>query len=186
MLKRIVNFISIRLGNKSLEDLTVEACIAKGMKVGKNCHGLGSSTIDYAHCWLIEIGNNVTFAPQVYLLAHDASTKRYLDYTKIAKVKIEDNAFIGARALIMPGVTVGKNAIVAAGSVVTKSVPEGCVAGGNPAKVIAKTDEYIERHKAMMKNSSVYDEAWTIGRDITSEMSNRMAKDLENSLGYVK
>ena len=43
----------------------------------KNCHGLSAATIDYAHCWLIEIGDNVTFAPQVYLLAHDASTKRY-------------------------------------------------------------------------------------------------------------
>ncbi|MFB5197824.1 acyltransferase [Neobacillus sp. KR4-4] len=89
------------------------------MKVGENCHGLAGSTIDYAHCWLIEIGDNVTFAPQAYLLAHDASTKRYLDYTKIAKIKIEDNVFIGARALIMPGVTIGKGAIVAAGSVVT-------------------------------------------------------------------
>jgi maltose O-acetyltransferase len=56
------------------------------MKVGLNCHGLAGSTIDVAHCWLIEIGNNVTFAPQAYLLAHDASTKRHINYTKIAKV----------------------------------------------------------------------------------------------------
>ena len=86
-----------------------------------------------------------------YLLAHDASTKRYLDYTKIAKIKIEDNAFIGARALIMPGVTIGKNAIVAAGSIVTKSVPEGYVVGGNPAKVIAKTEDYINKHRLNME-----------------------------------
>ncbi|WP_241768436.1 acyltransferase [Mesobacillus subterraneus] len=93
------------------------------MRVGKNCHGLAASTIDVAHCWLIEIGDHVTFAPQVYLLAHDASTKKYLDYTKIAKIIIKDHAFIGARALIMPGVTIGENAIVAAGSVVTKQYP---------------------------------------------------------------
>jgi maltose O-acetyltransferase len=107
------------MGKESLEDQTLKACIEKGMKVGKNVHGLASSTIDYAHCWLIEIADNVTFAPQVYLLAHDASTKRFLDYTKIAKIIIEENAFIGARALIMPGVSIGKNSIVAAGSVVT-------------------------------------------------------------------
>ncbi|WP_347548672.1 hypothetical protein ABFG93_14175 [Pseudalkalibacillus hwajinpoensis] len=81
--------------------------------MGKNCHGLAGCTIDYAHCWLIEIGDNVTFAPQAYLLAHDASTKRYLDYTKIAKIKIGNNVFIGARALIMPEVSIGKNTIVA-------------------------------------------------------------------------
>lgn len=140
MLKRIKKSIMIKLGKISPEELTVQACKEMGMKVGKNCHGLAASTIDVAHCWLIEIGDNVTFAPQVYLLAHDASTKRYLDYTKIAKIIIKDHAFIGARALIMPGVTIGENAIIAAGSVVTKSVPDGCVAGGNPAKIIAKTE----------------------------------------------
>ncbi|MFH5186068.1 acyltransferase [Paenibacillus sp. TAB 01] len=157
MFNRIVNSLKIRFGRKSLEDLTTEACLRRGMKVGENCHGLGGSTIDYAHCWLIEIGNNVTFAPQAYLLAHDASTKRYLNYTKIAKIVIEDNVFIGARALIMPGVRIGKNAIVAAGSVVTKSVPEGCVVGGNPARIIARTDEYIQKHRMRMQHAPVYD-----------------------------
>ncbi len=103
MLNRLKKSLRVRLGKISPEQLTLEACLQKGMKVGKNCHGLAASTIDVAHCWLIEIGDNVTFAPQTYLLAHDASTKRFLDYTKIAKIRIEDNAFIGARALIMPG-----------------------------------------------------------------------------------
>ncbi|SDP76873.1 maltose O-acetyltransferase [Litchfieldia salsa] len=124
MFSKLMRFLKVKAGITSLEQLTVEACLQRGMKVGKSCHGLGSSTIDYAHCWLIEIGDNVTFAPQVYLLAHDASTKRYLNYTKIAKIIIKDNVFIGARALIMPGVTIGTNAIIAAGSIVTKSVRE--------------------------------------------------------------
>jgi maltose O-acetyltransferase len=186
MLKKLKMFISIKLGKFSLEELTVEACIKQGMKVGKNCHGLAASTIDYAHCWLIEIGDNVTFAPQVYLLAHDASTKWFLDYTKISKVIIKDNAFIGARALIMPGVTVGENSIVAAGSVVTKSVPDGFVVGGNPAKVIAKTEEYINKHKEILGKSKVYDNRWTIDRNITSEMCSEMSNDLEDAIGYVK
>ena len=92
--------------------------------------------LDYSHCNLITIGNNVTIAPQAYLLAHDASTKRDLGYTKIGRIDIKDNVFAGARALIMTGVTVGENSIVAAGAVVTKNVKPNTVVAGNPAKEI--------------------------------------------------
>ncbi|AHV95787.1 acyltransferase [Paenibacillus sabinae] len=187
MFERVKKAIALRLGRISTEQLNIEACIRQGMKVGRNCHGLGAATIDYAHCWLIEIGDNVTFAPQVYLLAHDASTKRHLDYTKIAKIVIEDGAFIGARALIMPGVTVGKNAIVAAGSIVTKSVPEGMVVAGNQARVLSTTEAYIQKHQEKMGHSDLYDENWTIGRRISPDMCRQMSDQLINgSVGYVK
>lgn len=185
MIKRLKNSLMHRFGKISPEELTVMACLERGMKVGKHCHGLSACTIDYAHCWLIEIGNHVTFAPQVYLLAHDASTKRYLDYTKIAKITIEDFAFVGARSLIMPGVRIGRNAIIAAGSVVTKDVPEGAIVGGNPAKIIGNTNSYIEKHKEKMSNSPLYDKSWTIHGNISNEMATQMALDLENKIGYV-
>ncbi|WP_191561448.1 acyltransferase [Metabacillus idriensis] len=186
MIRNIYNTIRKRIGGISPEQLTIEACIKQGMKVGENCHGLGASTIDYAHCWLIEIGDNVTFAPQVYLLAHDASTKRYLDYTKISKVKIEDNVFIGARALIMPGVTIGKDSIIAAGSVVTKSVPAGSVVGGNPAKIMTNTKNYIAKHNNFIRNSILYDTNWTIGGNISNEMCEKMNQEMGDQWAYVK
>ena len=100
---------------------------------------------------MIEIDNNVTFAPQVYLLAYDASTKRHLYYTKISKIKIHDNVFIGARALIMPSVEIGKNFIIAEGSIVTKSELEGTAVGGNPAKLITSTYKYLKKQESKMR-----------------------------------
>lgn len=186
MFNRLKRYLAVKLGKVSLESLTLEACKEMGMKVGKGCHGLEASTIDVAHCWLIEIGDHVTFAPQVYLLAHDASTKRDLDYTKIAKIHIEDRAFIGARALIMPGVTIGENSIVAAGSVVTKSVPAGVVVAGNPARVISSLEDYLSKHKKNMHEAPIYDHSWTIGGGITPEKRNEMSEQLNAVSGYVK
>lgn len=60
---------------------------------------------------------------------------------------IEDWAYIGAFSQIMPGVTIGEGALVAAGSVVTKSVAPHTVVGGNPARYICTTEEYYERNK---------------------------------------
>ena len=56
-------------------------------------------------------------------------------------ITIEDNVVIGARAIILYNVTIGKNALVAAGSVVTKDIPANCVAVGNPCRVIRKINE---------------------------------------------
>lgn len=62
------------------------------------------------------------------------------------KVVIEDWAYIGAHSQIMPGVTIGEGALVAAGSIVTKSVPKHTVVAGNPARIICSTQEYAEKN----------------------------------------
>ncbi|WP_237417404.1 acyltransferase [Halobacillus litoralis] len=94
------------------------------------------------------------------LLAHDASTKRLKDfeYTKVGSIKIEDNAFIGVRSLIMPGVTIGKNSIVAGGSVVTKSVPPNTIVGGIQAKKIGTLAQYeAVRKEHFMNTKKIYE-----------------------------
>lgn len=72
--------------------------------------------------------------------------REYPDFDIFGKVVIEDWAYVGAFSQIMPGVTVGEGAIVAAGSIVTKSVLPHTVVGGNPAKYICSTQNYLERN----------------------------------------
>ena len=83
----------------------------------------------------IELGDNVQIGPHVTIVTdnHDLQQRYVL---KCRTVVIGDNAWIGAGATIMPGVHIGKNAVIAGGAVVTKDVPENTVVGGNPAKVI--------------------------------------------------
>lgn len=127
----------------------------RGMKVGKNCYLDWNCIIDQSHCWLIEVGNEVTIAPQAIILAHDASTKRALDATKIGRTVIKNGVFIGAGAIILPGVTIGEKAIVAAGAVVTKDVPKGKIVAGNPATEIGDTETYLANEKARLEKHKI-------------------------------
>lgn len=132
-----------------------EELLTKGLKVGKNCYIDWNCVLDQSHCWLIEIGNEVTIAPQAIILAHDASTKRSLGATKVGQVIIKDGAFIGAGSIILPGVIIGRKAIVAAGAVVTKDVPDGKVVAGNPARVINDTNDYFKKEKAKLEKTKI-------------------------------
>lgn len=165
----------------------MEDYIKLGMKIGNNCSIQPGVVIDYSHCWLINIGNNVTIAPEVYLLAHDASTKKLNGYTKIGSIQIKDNVFIGARAIILPGVTIGENSIVTAGSLVTKSVPAHSVVAGNPARVISDIDSYEKKNGDLLKATSyVYDNNFTISGEITKKRKKKMYTELIDNIGFVE
>ena len=155
------------------------------MKVGQNFGRLHGVILDPSHCWLIEIGDNVTMAPRVHVLCHDASTKVHLGYTKIGRLKIVNNVFIGAESVIMPNVMLGDNVIVGANSTVTKSFPDNVVIAGSPAKIIAKTDEYLQKQKEQMKFAPCYDEDYTLRGNLTEEKKQQMQQELEDKIGYV-
>jgi putative colanic acid biosynthesis acetyltransferase WcaF len=86
----------------------------------------------------IEIMEGATVAQEAYLCTgtHDFNDSSFQLITK--KITIEDSAFIGVRAMIMPGITIGKNAIVGAQAVVTKNVPDNEIFAGNPARKISR------------------------------------------------
>ena len=119
-----------------------------GVKFGENCF---FATKNWSsEPYLIEIGNNVQITRDVTIHTHGGghvARMKYPDFDTFGKVIIKDWVYIGAHSQIMPGITIGKGSLVAAGSIVTKSVPDGVVVAGNPAKFICTVDEYIERNQ---------------------------------------
>ena len=95
---------------------TTEKLISMGMRVGKNFKRMTGTILDPGYCWLIQIGDNVTLAPRVHVLCHDASTKQFLGYTKIGCVTIGNDVFIGAESVILPGVSIGNRVVIGANS----------------------------------------------------------------------
>ena len=112
--------------------------------------------------YLISIHDNVICAADVCFLNHDVSVfnvSNYLgmnrgDIDKVGSIELFDNCFIGAKTILMPNSSVGKNSIIAAGSIVTKHVPDNEVWGGVPAKFIMTTEEYAHKMKAKSEQFS--------------------------------
>lgn len=95
----------------------------------------------------VKIGSNVMFGPGVHLYTAthplDKKERRLLEIAK--PITIGDDCWIGGQSVICPGVTIGAGTVIGAGSVVTKDIPENCLAVGNPAKVIRKLNENENR-----------------------------------------
>jgi len=98
-------------------------------------------------CNEVRIGDHVMIGPsvQIYTPAHDLQAATRIQGWEVAKrIVIEDNVWIGGGAILLPGVTIGRNAVVGAGSVVTRDVRPDSVVAGNPAKLIREIDQRAE------------------------------------------
>ena len=127
-----------------------------GVSIGDGCR-------IYIASWgsepfLISIGNRVTVTSGVRFLTHDGATWLVRDagvrYQRFAQIRIGDDVFIGVNAIIMPGVEIGSRSIVAAGSVVTKSIEPGSIVAGCPARRIGTFDEFAQKVRATCASDS--------------------------------
>ena len=123
---------------------------------GTNIH-FGNKVIVNMNCTFLDnnrinIGNNVMIAPDVriYTATHSVNLSERMPERKkpgasicdtiALPVTIEDGVWIGGGSIILPGVTIGKNTVIGAGSVVTKNIPENSIAVGNPCRVIKEIE----------------------------------------------
>ena len=130
----------------SVIDETTAICQPFYTDFGKNIH-LGKNVFINTACTFIDRGgitleDHVLLGPNVNLITTNHAFNPADRRSTISKpIRVCENAWIGACAIVLPGVTIGKNSIVAAGSVVTKDVPADTVVGGNPAKFLKHISE---------------------------------------------
>lgn len=180
-MKRLIKEVIYRIRG----EWTTEKLVSMGMKVGENFSRLNEVILDPSHCWLIDIGDNVTLAPRVHILCHDASTKMFLNYTKIGRVTIGNNVFIGAETVVLPSVRIGNNVIIGANSTVTHDIPDNSVAVGSPARVVSSLDEYINKEKLKMKHFPCFGEEYTLRKNVSMKMRMEQKRLLKEKIGYI-
>jgi maltose O-acetyltransferase len=159
--------------------------VRRGLRIGERCELQQPFELDPSHCWLIEIGDDVTFAPDVHVIVHDASTKGCVGHTRIAPVRIGSRVFIGARTTILPGVAIGDDVLIGAASVVSRDIPPGTVAAGNPARALGSIEDYRARTRERFAQASHFSQRWTVGGGITEAMKAQMEGQIGEGEGFV-
>lgn len=143
---RILRELLGSYGDKISIDLPFYCDYGVNIHLGENFYSNYNLVI--LDCAEVHIGNNVMFGPNVsvYTAGHPIGHKSRLTGKEYAlPVSIGDNVWVGGNAVILPGVTIGENSVIGAGSIVVKSIPSGVIAAGNPCKVIREVTEEDEK-----------------------------------------
>jgi maltose O-acetyltransferase len=183
LLCRVIDRLIHRIQERKREDY-LESLKKRGLKIGNNVDIIDTFFFDPSHCFLISIGDHCTICPNVRLVAHDASTKGILGYTKIGQIDIKENCFVGDSAIILPGVTVGPNSIVGASAVVTRHVPPNTIVAGNPARVISTVEEYRKKIESMSKDKRIFSEDYYI-ENLDDAKREEIISSIKDMIGFI-
>lgn len=149
VLKKLFNSIgeNVSVGLPFICDYGCNISLGSNVSINMNC--------TFVDCNKITIGSNVLIASnvQIYTATHpveladrltpnwNMESGEYFCRTYALPVTIEDGCWIGGGVIILPGVTIGRGTVIGAGSVVTKDIPDNCIAVGNPCRVIRQINE---------------------------------------------
>ena len=158
--------------------------IPPGVTVGEGAYVARGVIFDYGYARHITIEGRATLVSGCMILCHDASSFRRLGVTWVAPVRVCRGAYIGARAILLPGVTVGEDAVVGAGAVVAQDVPPGTVVAGVPARPLETTVELDERRAALLRESVAFDSTLFKGAAVTSERAALLDEAIAARGGY--
>ena len=156
---------------KIISAYQLSALKKQGLQIGdgsiiQSPKGIGSEP------YLVSISDHVYVTSGVRFITHDGGTsiirdqERYRKVIKYGRITIHHHCLIGVNVIIAPGVTIGPNSLVAAGAVVYNDVPPGTIVRGNPAKVVARIEDYAEY---CLQSTPSYDED-AYRRDKKSEL----------------
>jgi maltose O-acetyltransferase len=159
---------------------------AHGLRLGRNVYIGAGVYVDPGFLWRSRSATTARSPSGTRIIVHDASIKRHIGYTAVARVEIGSRVYVGMGATILPGVSVGDDAIVGAASVVHDDVPAGTVAVGNPARVVGTVADHVARHAAQLESAPVFEgEGWSRLSGITEERMGAMLRRLGSGVGYV-
>lgn len=160
--------------------------VRRGLTLGRGVYINETATVDPDFLWLISIDDEAVIANHAHIIAHDASTRHFTGYTRIAKVHIGKRVYVGAGAIILPGVTVGDDAVVGAGAVVRRDVDPGTIVIGNPAQAVGTAQEFAAKHRARQATRPVYPSYGYSGYGpVTHQNMERARSELTDGGGYV-
>ena len=153
-----------------VDRLRLRKLMNNGLRVGKNVYIMEDVEFDRGYPYLISIGDNCRISKGVRILSHDATTFRDLGINRIAPVKILEGCFIGERAIILPGVTIGPRTLVAAGSVVNRDIGEDKAVAGNPARPYSTFSGLLDKYREQFAEFRIFDKKEIESGEVTPEI----------------